>query len=669
MRAMLFERLVHDTAFISELMTRGVGRLGLERPSGVKHAQCRRSERRTVRALAEAHEGAAERGIATMLTEAAVPMAGFEGHAATPVLPDFLVVTSRPVADGPDGSWLIAGDAKDYERIRSRIDDGRLLKGFLQVALGAESIDRWTAKPAGMLVHESGFLAVPRSAYLRPELVVERMGDHRAEVRGRLAQRRAAAAAMAGPEGDGPGDTSSAAVDSSWAHVLAEFDPGRCVTCSLFGYCRDGLRRSEDPHDLLVEIGVPKRSRPAASALLADPSAATALTEREELAVRATLTGIPQWTTARRVDPVGQPATVNVVIAKSDSAALGVYGAAVRVVRDGGTEAWRQRIFREPRTPQTRTRILSMIGEAVASVLDDAPDGRPVHLCVADRSTADILATMADSAAGVEISRLSWERDVAQGRPALTFDGAQATIPPAMPDAARLGASFLLDEDRARAFSLRSPLVAIQEVLARHLVTGGPYSDAGRLDYLVEWGEATGAVAHRAVSDDVAARVNAPGARMTTTRSNELHRAERDEDWETYEALVRDELTFRTDVMDRAVALLGRVPRSRLSVVHESIEAAAQAVWRRRLAFHASDLVRFSLTARFWRDRVVPLLEADVRCARVLRALVDAGGARDLARDAGNREYFEVEVVSTAPFWSTRRRGRWSTVWPWSRFT
>ena len=36
------------------------------------------------------------------------------------------------------GSWLIMGDAKDYERVRSRIDDGRMLKGFLQVALGAE---------------------------------------------------------------------------------------------------------------------------------------------------------------------------------------------------------------------------------------------------------------------------------------------------------------------------------------------------------------------------------------------------------------------------------------------------------------------------------------------------------------------------------------------------
>lgn len=650
MRAMLFERLVHDQVFISELMTRGVGRLGLDRPGGVRHVQCRRSERRTVQALAEAHAEAAEHGVATMLTEAAVPMAGFEGRSATPVLPDFLVVAQRP-GDQGNGSWLIAGDAKDYERIRSRIDDSRLLKGFLQVALGAESVDAWTAKPSGMLVHASGFLAVPRSAYLRPELVVERLDDHRLEVRGRLAQRRALAGQPVAAESEAdqhePADASVNLLDLT--HIEAEYDPGRCVTCSLFGYCRDGIRRSPDPHALLVEIGITRASRPAAAPLLAEPTAETTLTEREALTIRATVTGAPQWTRARRVDPVGLPATVNVVLVKSDAAALGVLGVGVQVVRDGGPEAWRTRVFHEPRTPQTRTRILAEIGEAIRSVLDDSPDGRPVHVCVPDRPTADILATMADSAAGVEISRLSWEHDIKQGRPALTFDGEPATIPPAMPDATRLATSFLLDEDRARAFSLRTPMVAIQEVLARHLVPGGPYSDAGRLDYLVAWGEAVTPLDHREVSDGISELVNAPGARTTTTRSNDLHTAERDENWQVFDELVREELAFRTGVVDRAAALLGRLPRSRLSVVHEALEAKAQAVWRRRLAFHASDLVRFSLTARFWRDRLVPLLDADVACARVLGAMLDTGAAVDLARDAGNREYFDVGVVSTTP--------------------
>lgn len=62
----------------------------------------------------------------------------------------------------PIGSWLIMGDAKDYERVRSPIDDQRMLKGFLQVALGAESAAAWSALPSGMVVHESGALAVPR---------------------------------------------------------------------------------------------------------------------------------------------------------------------------------------------------------------------------------------------------------------------------------------------------------------------------------------------------------------------------------------------------------------------------------------------------------------------------------------------------------------------------
>lgn len=71
---------------------------------------------------------------------------------ATPARPDFAIVAPR--ADG--GSWLIMGDAKDYERVRSRIDDPRMLKGFLQVALGAESAATWSALPAGMHVHPWG---------------------------------------------------------------------------------------------------------------------------------------------------------------------------------------------------------------------------------------------------------------------------------------------------------------------------------------------------------------------------------------------------------------------------------------------------------------------------------------------------------------------------------
>ena len=50
---------------------------------------------------------------------------------STAIKPDFAIVA--PSGDG--GSSLLMGDVKDYERVRSRIDHGRMLKGFLQVAL------------------------------------------------------------------------------------------------------------------------------------------------------------------------------------------------------------------------------------------------------------------------------------------------------------------------------------------------------------------------------------------------------------------------------------------------------------------------------------------------------------------------------------------------------
>ena len=43
-----------------------------------------------------------------------MPFPGFEDADTTDVLPDFFVVAPR--ADAPDRAWLIAGDAKDYER-------------------------------------------------------------------------------------------------------------------------------------------------------------------------------------------------------------------------------------------------------------------------------------------------------------------------------------------------------------------------------------------------------------------------------------------------------------------------------------------------------------------------------------------------------------------------
>src|SRR5262249_11322473 len=153
---------------------------------------CRGTVAATARELAQAHLNASSSDGATMLTALAVPFLNLEEVAdTTAIQPDFAIVCPRRADGMTVGSWLIMGDAKDYERVRSRIDDGRLLKGFLQVALGAESAAAWSRLPAGMRVHQYGALAVPRDAFLQPEAVVELLDDHRAEVRARAEERLA----------------------------------------------------------------------------------------------------------------------------------------------------------------------------------------------------------------------------------------------------------------------------------------------------------------------------------------------------------------------------------------------------------------------------------------------------------------------------------------------
>ncbi|MGH3744497.1 MAG: hypothetical protein ACRDTP_06525, partial [Mycobacteriales bacterium] len=141
MRAMTFERLVRDARFASQVATTAVGRLGLARPSEVVTVNGHVQPDRTAKLLAAAHVRAVESGSATMLHSLAIPFAGFEGTESTEVKPDFAVVAPMRAleGEGPAGSWLVMGDAKDYERVRSRIDDARLLKGFLQVGRSVRS--------------------------------------------------------------------------------------------------------------------------------------------------------------------------------------------------------------------------------------------------------------------------------------------------------------------------------------------------------------------------------------------------------------------------------------------------------------------------------------------------------------------------------------------------
>lgn len=657
MRAMTFERLVRSAGFASRVATTTVGALSLDRPSEVFVANAHVSVDTTAQLLEAAHKRATTSGAATLIHGLAVPFTRFEDHRATDVKPDFAVVAPRP-ASGGAGSWLVVGDAKDYERLRSRIEDSRMLKGFLQVAVGAESCATWSRLPLGMVVHTHGVLAVPRNAFLQPEAVVENLHDYREEVRLRIAERVSEAEQSTFGE--------STPLNDHVAHLTAAFDPSRCATCTLFGYCRDELRRSSDPADLLIELGVSRDLRKQALKLLESTEPVDGIPASIAANITATLSGVAEQTGQLRVDQAGEPGTINVVIAKSDAAALGLHGIAIQRVTVDGRGEWQTEVFDDPQSPDTRRRVMRTLGKALIQAMRDQRRANPdqpdaIHIVVPDKVTADVLVSIADNLAGIELSRLRWQRDLDEGRPALTFDGEPATVPPAINEAERTAIAFLLEEDRARAYSLRSPIIDARAVLARHLVPGGPTTNTGRLDYLIGWAEAgrRGVIDHRAFADDIETGDHTPGARLTNRQSDAIHTAlvgERGRtaeagaaDPETYQNLVTEELAYKHDVLGRALDIMESFPSSRLRPAYQKLEADAQVVWQRRLRLHASDLVRFGRTYRSWRNSQVREIESDGLCHTHLLALSNPQSANDLATSAGTREVAFAKVVSTAP--------------------
>ncbi len=656
MRAMTFERLVRDEAFASEVCTLTVGQLGLDRPRAVAISNARGNHDTSATLLHKAHEDALESGVCTIVHNLSVPFVGFEHQRASDVKPDFAVVAPKLATEG-SGTWLIMGDAKDYERVRSRINDQRMLKGFLQVALGAESAAKWSKLPAEMAVHSHGVLAVPRNAFLQPAPVVELLDDHREEVRLRVEERRREAAEAA----KGPDFSTNEALVK---HLYATFDPGTCTTCTLFTFCRHELRSSGNSADLLVEIGVPPHERPLGLPILEGEPPSPALAKSLAARITATATGVAASTGQRRLDPAGQPGTVDVVIAKSDSAALGVYGVGVRVHTATSDGSWDYTTFDDPQGVETRRALMKVLGATLNAAMKDRrlakPESpSPVHLVVADSATGDLFASVADNLAGIELSRLRWLRDKQAGRPALTFSGHAADIPPKLSEVQRTAVSFLLEDDRARAFTLRSPIVDARAALARRVVPGGPEVSALRLDYVVLWANATQRhpVDHREASDEIETLDHTPGARLSNRRSNAIHRAlvgerpgaPRPADSLLYRALVVEELSYKSAVLEGAIESLAEQDDSTLREVHRAVEGDAQEVWRRRLDLHASDLVRFGRTTRFWRNSLVPAVESDDRCAKQLATLTSPQLAQDAATDAGTRDVVHATVVATTP--------------------
>lgn len=657
MRAMTFERLIRQESFASKIATTAVGYLGLDRPTEVVTVNAHVNVSTTAKLLAEAHERALLSGSATLIYDMAVPFVGFEDSRATDVKPDFAVVARKMAGDG-SGTWLIVGDAKDYERLRSRIEDSRMLKGFLQVAVGAESCKGWSQLPAAMDVHTHGVLAVPRNSFLQPEPVVENLHDYREEVLLRIAERRAEAFAANYDE--------STPLPELVSHLRATFDPTACTTCTLFSFCRNELRLSKEPGDLLIELGIRRDLRSQALGLVDGSSEVGRVPATVAANIAATLQGVAQPTGQLRVDQVGVPGTVNVVIAKSDAAALGVHGLAIQRVAPDGRGEWQNFIYNDPQSPETRRQVMRTLGRALNLAMRQQRIANPespgaIHVVVPDRVTADVLVSIADNLAGVDLSRLRWQRDKDMGRPALTFDGEPAEIPAAINETDRTAISFLLEEDRARAFSLRCPIIDVRAVLARHVTAGGPTANSGRLDYLVGWAEARkrGALDQRAYADEIEESIHTPGARLANAHSDAIHvsltgtrgraAGSGPADPQSYQELVTDELAYKCGVLERALDVIESLPVSKLREAYRTVESEAQEVWRRRLSLHASDLVRFGRTYRFWRNSQVRMIESDGLCNAQLLALSNPQAAHDLATSAGTRQVAFATVVSTSP--------------------
>ena len=443
-------------------------------------------------------------------------------------------------------------------------------------------------------------------------------------------------------------------------HLRADFDPVRCTTCSLFNHCRNELRATGTDEALLVEIGVRPEYRPSLLEYLSTGEVTRGIPESVTARLRATLSGAASLTGQRRVDPVSRQGTVELVLAKSDAATLGVHGMAVRRVdRDGRYTRWEQTLFDDPQSSKTRHAVMKHLGEPLKAALKDQETlgsdvPGPVHLVVPDGATADLLVSIADSLGGIEISRLRWERDMAMGREPLTFNGERASMPPALSKSARAAVSFLLEADRSRAMVLRDPIIDLRGVVASHVLAGGPAGESGRLDYLVEWAEHSSGLDHRAISDQIAGRLHTPGARLSNARSDAIHEALKKSKLSSsgsdrYEKLVKKELQYKQEILERAVKVLQGFPLSKLAQVYVVLETDAQTVWRRRMALHASDLVRFGRTSEFWRDRQREILDGDQTCALQLEVLTNPQVAMDLAQAAGTREVALATVVSVNP--------------------
>jgi hypothetical protein len=258
--------------------------------------------------------------------------------------------------------------------------------------------------------------------------------------------------------------------------------------------------------------------------------------------------------------------------------------------------------------------------------------------------------------AGNEISRLRWQRDIEMGREPVTFDGAPANIPEALTHEQRLAVSFLLEDDRARAFSTRVTIVNLVSALNDLVVAGGPVSPAGRLDYTVAWVSSSrgNPIDYKTLLEQVDSSLHTPGALLSQKQSDQIHTSYLAKKLgkassANYQDLVNDELLAKQAVFDLAISELQQISISNLREAIISMEADAQKIWYRRWKLQAFDLVRFGLTSRWWRNSLVPVVDADQRCIAQMNAVLNPMAADAQAKSAGNRDLTIAKVVALEP--------------------
>ena len=420
MRAMTFERLVRDERFASEVATTAVG-AARPRPADRGRHRQRQGATSTGRRSCWPTPTTARSAKAPRrcIHGLAVPFVGFEDERATDVKPDFVVVARQ------DRRHEVTGQLADRRRrqgLRARPLAHRRRPAAQGVPPGRARrrvrSRRGRSCPAGMDVHRYG--VARRAAQRVPAAGGAGRGPRRPPRGG---------ARCGSPSGRREADAHALRRDDDAARRTTSPPQGRpstrrrCTSCTLFSFCRDELRASADPTDLLIEIGVPAgdaaaRRRPGRRHRRGRRAPASVVAHGHRH--RSTGAAVDDRAAAHR--PGGPAGTVNVVIAKSDAAALGVHGIAVQRVTASGPATWTyvtsSTTRSRPTTPASdheaaRQGDLDRDAQGTARRTSERPS--PVHLVVPDKATADVLVSIADNLAGIELSRLRWERDKRDG--------------------------------------------------------------------------------------------------------------------------------------------------------------------------------------------------------------------------------------------------------------